>query len=75
MKQLNPNVTDGFLEFSHKMIVQEKLVIGRNATDDSQVGRISRERFAIQIGQLEELGIIPKGKLTVDQVMTTEFLP
>ena len=75
MKQLNPNVTDGFLEFSNKMIVQEKLVIGRNATDDSQVGRISRERFAIQIGQLEELGIIPKGKLTVDQVMTTEFLP
>ena len=75
MKQLNPNVTDGFLEFSHKMIVQEKLVIGRNATDDSQVGRISRERFSIQIGQLEELGIIPKGKLTVDQVMTTEFLP
>ena len=75
MKQLNPNVTDGFLEFSHKMIVQEKLVIGRNATDDSQVGRISRERFAIQIGQLEELGILPKGKLTVDQVMTTEFLP
>jgi len=75
MKQINPNVTDGFLEFSHKMIVQEKLVIGRKATDDSQVGRISRERFATQISQLEELGIIPKGKLTVDQVMTTDYLP
>jgi NitT/TauT family transport system substrate-binding protein len=75
MKQVNPNVTDGFLDFSHKMIVDEKLVIGRRATDDSQVGRISRERFATQISQLEELGIIPKGKLTVDQVMTTEFLP
>ena len=62
MKQINPNVTDGFLEFSHKMIVDEKLVIGRNATDDSQVGRISRERFATQLGQLEELGILPKGE-------------
>ena len=75
MKKVNPNVTDGFLEFSHKMIVDEKLVVGRKSTDDSQVGRISRERFAVQIGQLEELGIIPRGKLTPDTVMTTEYLP
>ncbi|MFZ1056692.1 MAG: ABC transporter substrate-binding protein [Opitutaceae bacterium] len=75
MKQVNPNVTDEFLAFSHKMIVDEKLVIGRHATDDSQTGRISRERFALQIRQLEELGILPKGKLTVDQVMTTDYLP
>ncbi len=75
MKKVNPNVTDGFLDFSHKMIVDEKLVIGRHATDDSQVGRISKERFAVQIAQLEELGILPKGKLTPDKVMTTEYLP
>ena len=42
MKQVNPNVTDEFLAISHKMIVDEKLVIGRHATDDSQTGRISR---------------------------------
>jgi NitT/TauT family transport system substrate-binding protein len=75
MKRVNPNVTDGFLAFSQKMIVDEKLVIGRHATDDSQTGRISRERFALQIRQLEDLGIIPTGKLTVDQVMTTDYLP
>ena len=57
------------------MIIGEKLVIGRHATDESQIGRISRERFAIQIQQLEELGIVPKGRLTVDQVMTTDYLP
>ena len=67
--------TDEFLAFCRKMIIDEKLVIGRHATDDSQTGRISRDRFATQIQQLEELGILPKGKLAVDQVMTTEYLP
>lgn len=75
MKQLNPNVTDEFLAFSRKMIIQEKLVVGRHSTDDTQIGRISRERYAIQIGQLEELGIVPKGSLTVDKVMSTDYLP
>jgi NitT/TauT family transport system substrate-binding protein len=75
MKKLNPENTDDFLAFSRKMIIDEKLVIGRNAADDSQTGRISRERFLLQIRQLEELGILPKGRLTVDQVMTTEYLP
>ena len=75
MKKVNPNVTDPFLDFSHKMIVDEKLVIGRNAKDDSLTGRITRERFANQIRQLEDLEILPKGKVTVDQVMTTNYLP
>jgi NitT/TauT family transport system substrate-binding protein len=75
MKKLNPNNTDEFLTFCRKMIIDEKLVIGRHATDDSEIGRITRERFALQIRQLEDLGILPKGRLTVDKVMTTEFLP
>jgi NitT/TauT family transport system substrate-binding protein len=75
MKRLNPENTDDFLAFCRKMIINEKLVIGRNAADDSQTGRISRDRFILQIRQLEELGILPKGRLTVDQVMTTEYLP
>jgi len=75
MKEVNPNNSDAFLAFSRKMIVDEKLVIGRDATDDSRTGRISRERYANQIRQLEELGILPKGRLSVDQVMTTDFLP
>ena len=75
MKQLNPNDTDDFLAFSRKMIVDERLAIGRDAKDDSLTGRITRERFAIQIRQLEDLGILPRGRLTVDQVMTTSYLP
>jgi len=75
MKRENPNNSDDFMAFCRKMIIGEKLVVGRNATDESQIGRISRERFGIQIQQLEELGIVPKGRLTVDQVMTTDYLP
>jgi NitT/TauT family transport system substrate-binding protein len=75
MKKVNPNNTDEFLAFSRKMIIDGKLVTGRTAAGDELVGRISPERFALQLHQLEELGILPKGKLTVDQVMTTQYLP
>ena len=75
LKRENPNNTDEFIAFCRKMIISEKLVVGRHATDDSEIGRITRERFGLQIRQLEELGILPKGRLTVDQVMTTDYLP
>jgi NitT/TauT family transport system substrate-binding protein len=75
MKRVNPNANDDFMKFCRDMIIKEKLVTGRGATDDSMVGRITRERLALQIRQLEELGILPKGRLNVDQVMTTEYLP
>jgi NitT/TauT family transport system substrate-binding protein len=75
MKQVNPNNTDEFLAYSRKMIIDEHLVTGRQNPSPDQIGRISPERFATQIHQLEDLGILPKGKLTVPQVMTTEYLP
>lgn len=75
MKSMNANVTDEFLAFSRKMIIDEKLVIGRTGGGPEQIGRISRERFQTQIRQLEELGILESGKVTPDQVMTTEYLP
>ena len=62
MKQVNPNMTDDFLAFSRKMIVDEKLVIGRHATDDSQTGRISRERYANQIQPARGSRDPPQGK-------------
>jgi NitT/TauT family transport system substrate-binding protein len=75
LKQLNPSNSDEFLAFCRKGIIDAGLVIGRHATDDSMTGRITRERFALQIHQLEDLGILPKGRLSVDQVMTTAYLP
>jgi NitT/TauT family transport system substrate-binding protein len=76
LKRANPNNTDDFMAFSRKMIIDEKLVTGRDANGGpKQIGRLDPARFTEQIRQLEDLGILKKGKVTVDEAMTTEFLP
>jgi NitT/TauT family transport system substrate-binding protein len=76
LKKANSNNTDEFMNFSRQKIIDEKLVVGRQKNGPDETGRISPERFATQIKQLEELGIIaPPGKLKVERVMTTEYLP
>lgn len=76
LKVANPNNTDEFMNFSRKMIIDERLVTGRDADGGpAKVGRLDPARYATQIQQLEDLGILPKGKVTVEKAMTTEFLP
>lgn len=70
MKQANTGATDEFLTFSRQMIIDEKLVIGRDATDASRIGVLTSDRFQTQLTQLRDLGILKKD-LTVDDVMTT----
>lgn len=76
LKAANKNNADDFMKFSRKMIIDEKLVTGRDATGGpSQIGRLDPARFTTQIAQLEELGILKKGKITAAAAMTTDFLP
>ncbi|MEO5959493.1 MAG: ABC transporter substrate-binding protein [Opitutaceae bacterium] len=76
LKKANATNTDEFMLFSRKMILDENLVTGRAATDGpQQIGRLDPARYATQIAQLEDLGILPKGKVTAAQAMTTDFLP
>jgi NitT/TauT family transport system substrate-binding protein len=76
MKKANPVNTDEFMTFSRKMILDEKLVTGRDADGGPQkIGRLDPARYATQIKQLEELGILPRGKIGVATAMTTEFQP
>ncbi|MBS0664576.1 MAG: ABC transporter substrate-binding protein [Verrucomicrobia bacterium] len=76
LKVANPNNTDDFMNFSRKMIIDERLVTGRDADGGpAKVGRLDPARYATQIQQLEDLGILAKGKITVEKAMTTEFLP
>ena len=76
LKKANPNNTDDFMAFSRKMIIDEKLVTGRGpGGGPAQIGRMDPARYTTQIRQLEDLDILPMGKLTAGQVMTTEFLP
>ncbi|MGH7956705.1 MAG: ABC transporter substrate-binding protein [Opitutaceae bacterium] len=76
MKKANPTNTDDFMLFSRKMILEEKLVTGRDRDGGPQkIGRLDPARFATQISQLEDLDILAKGKVTPASAMTTEFLP
>lgn len=76
MKKANANNTDEFMMFSRKMIIDEKLVTGRDRDGGpTKIGRLDPARYAKLITQLEEVGLVPKGKLTPAATMTTEFLP
>jgi NitT/TauT family transport system substrate-binding protein len=76
LKKANPANTDDFLAFSRKMIIDGQLVTGRGGvTGPAMIGRLDPARYATQIKQLEQLGILKAGKITVDDAMTTEFLP
>lgn len=76
MKRANPTNTDAFMTFSRQMILDEKLVTGRDADGGPQkIGRLDPARFATQIAQMEELGLLAKGKINARLAITTEFLP
>lgn len=77
LKAANPNNTDEFLAWSRQKIIDERLVGGRAfpADDLSRAVSIEPARFAGQIKMLEDLGLVPVGKITPDTVMTSEFLP
>jgi NitT/TauT family transport system substrate-binding protein len=76
LKQANKNNTDEFMSFSRKAIIDEKLVTGRDANGGPKnIGRLDPARFTTQIAQLEDLGILPKGKVKVSEAVTTNFLP
>ena len=76
LKKANPNNTDDFMMFSRKMIIDGRLVTGRDAGNGpAQIGRLDPARFATQIQQLENLRILKKGKISADHAMTTEYLP
>ena len=76
LKKANATNTDEFMMFSRKMIIDGKLVTGRESTAGAaQIGRLDPKRYSTQIQQLEELGILKQGKVKAAQAMTTDFLP
>lgn len=76
MKEANPNNTDAFMMASRQLIIDGKLVTGRDETGGPEnIGQLDLKRYDRQIAQLEELGILKKGKVTTDKAVTTEYLP
>lgn len=75
MKAANANNTDEFMMASRQLIIDGKLVTGRDADGGPEkIGQLDPARYATQIEQLESLGILKKGKVTVETALTTEFL-
>jgi len=76
LKQANAQNSDAFMAFSRRMILEEKLVTGRDADGGpAKVGRLDPARYTAQIAKLEELGLLKPGKVTAAAAVTTEFLP
>lgn len=76
LKRANPNNTDEFMMYSRKIIIDEKLVTGRDSDGGlAQIGRLDPSRFDTQITQLEELNILKRGKISTKTAVTTDFLP
>jgi NitT/TauT family transport system substrate-binding protein len=75
MKAANANNTDEFMMASRQLIIDGKLVTGRDAdSGPAKIGRLDPARYAKQIEQLESLGILKKGKVTPTTAITTDFL-
>ncbi len=75
MKTAHPANTDAFLAYSRRRIIEEKLVTGRDGGGPERIGRLDPARYTTQIAQLEDLGLLAKGKVTAAAAVTTEFQP
>ncbi len=76
MKAANANNTDEFMMASRQLIIDGKLVTGRDADSGPQrIGRLDPARYATQIAQLESLGILKKDKVSPANAINTHFLP
>lgn len=76
LKRANPSNTDAFMAYSRRMIIEEKLVTGRDIGGGSnRIGHLDPARYATQIALLEDLGLLKSGRVTAASAMTTDFLP
>jgi NitT/TauT family transport system substrate-binding protein len=71
MLRINPKASPDYLEWSRMQIIGAKL----DRSDGGDYLEISAERYRRQIGQLENLGILPRGALRVADVVDASFLP
>lgn len=76
LKKANTSNSEEFMQFSRKMIIDGRLVTGRDADGGpAKIGQLDPTRYDTQIRQLEDLGVLKKGQITTARAMTTEFLP
>jgi NitT/TauT family transport system substrate-binding protein len=70
---LNPRMDTEFMAYGARAMREYRLVTGDSPTDDI-IGRISRDRIAAEIRQLEAIGLLER-PLSVDDVFDPRFQP
>lgn len=71
MRRINPRAEPGYLDWSRRQILAAHL----DRAPGGQYLAISRARYAKEIDQLEDLGILRRGSVTPDQAMDGSYLP
>ena len=70
MLRINPKATPDYLEWSRHQIISAHL----DKLEDGKYLAISSKRYAVQIAQLEDLGILSPGTVTPEHAMDGSFL-
>jgi len=70
MLRINPKATPDYLDWSRQQIMNARL----DRSDGGQYLDISLQRYRTQIAQLEDLGILTKGKVTAEKAMDGAYL-
>jgi len=73
LKALRPDLTDDFLAFSRRAMIDYQLVLGDPARGE-KMGQLTRARLETQLRLLRELGALDR-ELQVEDVATFDFLP
>jgi NitT/TauT family transport system substrate-binding protein len=74
MKQANPQADDGLFKFERDLIIQYNLGHGDPALGEDY-GTLNLPKIQNEISLMENLGLLPPGKVMLDQVATTQYLP
>ncbi|HEY3757587.1 MAG TPA: ABC transporter substrate-binding protein [Opitutaceae bacterium] len=71
MRRINSRAEPGYLDWSRRQILNAHL----DRSPGSQYLEITRDRYAREIEQLEELGLLRKGTVTPESAMDASYLP
>jgi NitT/TauT family transport system substrate-binding protein len=74
INKANPKADAGFFKFERDQIIKYNLARG-DAAQGEDFGTLDLSKIKGEIGIMEDLALLPKDKVTLAKVATTDFLP
>jgi len=74
IKKNNPKADDAFFKFERDQIIQNNLGKG-DAAQGEDYGTLSLDKIKGEIAIMEDLGLLPIGKVPLEKAATVEYLP